>query len=110
MLVPRNVSYDKVLSYQVAENGAYGECAPSYAFQQRERNSRFLGTTLSELELFIVQAALKRGWVVVVPDHEGPTSALLANRLAGHAVLDGIRAATQSKNITGIAEDAKVVM
>ncbi len=37
--------------------------------------------------------ALANGWDVLIPDHEGPTSAYGANPLAGHAVLDGIRAA-----------------
>ena len=36
---------------------------------------------------------LARGWALVVTDHEGPRMAYAAGRLAGHAVLDGVRAA-----------------
>jgi hypothetical protein len=37
--------------------------------------------------------ALEQGWAVVVTDYEGPQSAFAAGRMAGHAVLDGIRGA-----------------
>ncbi len=39
--------------------------------------------------------ALDRGWVVVTADYEGPDDAWVAGRMAGHAVLDAIRAAQQ---------------
>jgi hypothetical protein len=37
--------------------------------------------------------ALQHGWAVVVTDYEGPQNAFGAGRMAGHGVLDGIRAA-----------------
>ena len=36
---------------------------------------------------------LRRGWALVITDHQGPKMAYAAGRLAGHAVLDGLRAA-----------------
>jgi len=39
-----------------------------------------------------VPAALGRGWLVVVPDFEGPTASFGAGVQAGHAVLDSVRA------------------
>lgn len=57
-----------------------------------------------------MEAALEQGWVVIVPDHEGPQGAFLANKLAGHAVLDGIRAALQSGGFTGIQPSASVAL
>ncbi|CAJ0546645.1 Ff.00g012720.m01.CDS01 [Fusarium sp. VM40] len=88
VLVPYKADYTKVLSYQIAEDAAYIGCAPSYAFQLR----------------------LQLGWVVISPDHEGPKAAYLANKLAGYATLDGIRAAINSANFTGIAADPRVAM
>src|SRR5207237_1235757 len=41
----------------------------------------------------LMMLALQRGWAVVVSDYEGPQSAFGAARMAGHGVLDGIRAA-----------------
>lgn len=36
---------------------------------------------------------LRRGWALVITDHQGPRMAYAAGPLAGHAVLDGLRAA-----------------
>jgi hypothetical protein len=47
----------------------------------------------TEYELPLMMQALQQGWAVVVTDYEGPQSAFGAGRMAGHAVLDGIRAA-----------------
>ena len=41
----------------------------------------------------LIGQALTMGWAVVVPDYEGPDSQWTAGTQAGHAVLDGIRAA-----------------
>lgn len=47
---------------------------------------------------------------MIVPDHEGARGAFLANILAGHAVLDGIRAALRSGSFTGIDQSASVAL
>ncbi|MFT4126348.1 MAG: lipase family protein [Gordonia sp. (in: high G+C Gram-positive bacteria)] len=41
------------------------------------------------------QLALSRGYTVIVPDHEGPRMAYAEPTLAGHIVLDSIRAAAK---------------
>lgn len=107
VLVPVNADFNKVLSYQVAEDAPNINCAPSYALQLDSDSGGDSGTTLTQAELLLAEAALYQGWVVVLPDHEGPKGAYLANSLAGHATLDGIRAALQSTSITGIAKTAK---
>ncbi|KAK3181508.1 hypothetical protein K4F52_007218 [Lecanicillium sp. MT-2017a] len=99
-----------VLSYQVAEDAASVDCAPSYAFQLASATGPFLGTIITQLELLLIQAALEQGWVVVVPDFLGPNSAYLANRLAGQATLDGLRATINSAPFTGISKDATLTM
>ena len=47
----------------------------------------------TEYELPLMMQALQNGWAVVVTDYQGPQNAFGAGRMAGHAVLDGIRAA-----------------
>ncbi|KAK2592777.1 hypothetical protein QQS21_009520 [Conoideocrella luteorostrata] len=108
VLVPHNADYGKVISHQVAEDAGYANCAPSYALQFASDDSGFFGTIETQAELIILQSFLEQGWVVIVPDHEGPQGAFLANKMAGHAVLDGIRAALRSTDITGVLSDAKV--
>jgi hypothetical protein len=71
-----------LVSYQVAEDSLATRCAPSYEMR--------LGT---EAEEPLIGLALAQGWAVVVPDYEGPGSHWTAGVQAGHAVLDGIRAA-----------------
>ncbi|CAK7242434.1 MAG: hypothetical protein STHCBS139747_003927 [Sporothrix thermara] len=110
VLVPANADKSKVLSYQVAEDAASIVCAPSYALQFTASTGGLLGTLITQAELLLIEAALFQGWVVVIPDHEGPDGAFLANRMSGHATLDGIRAALASTSITGIPSTARVGM
>ena len=71
-----------LVSYQPATDSLGDQCNPSYKLRA--------GT---EYELPLMMQALQLGWAVVVTDYEGPQSAFGAGRIAGHAVLDGIRAA-----------------
>ena len=110
VLVPHGADMGKVLSYQVAQDSASPDCAPSYALQLESATGPDLGTLATQAELLLMEAALEQGWVVIVPDFEGPHGAYLANLLAGHATLDGIRAALQSGSFTGVASKASVAM
>ena len=110
VLVPHNADFSKILSYQVAEDASFANCAPSYAFQLDSATGGVLGTIVTQAELLLIEAALERGWVVISPDHEGPEGAYLANKLAGYATLDGIRAALNSTNFTGIKQKPTIAM
>lgn len=77
-----------LLSYQTAEDGTAGRCAPSYGLR-----AGLLGSlTTANGEAGLMVAGLSRGWAVSVPDYEGPHSQFLSGRLEGQAVLDGVRA------------------
>ena len=89
-----------VLSYQVAEDSLGLQCAPSYAL-------RTGSTTVSGSEEFLMMLALAQGWVLSVPDYEGPNSQYTAGVQAGHAVLDGIRA-TERFAASGATSASKV--
>jgi secretory lipase len=71
-----------LVSYQPATDSLGDQCNPSYKLRA--------GT---EVELPLMMQALQHGWAVVVTDYEGPQNAFGAGRMAGHGVLDGIRAA-----------------
>jgi hypothetical protein len=85
LMVP-NVPYPAgprpLVSYQPATDSLGDQCNPSYKLRA--------GT---EAELGLMMQALQRGWAVVVTDYQGPKMAFAAAHMAGHAVLDGIRAA-----------------
>lgn len=110
VLVPHNANRSKVLSYQIAEDAASPDCAPSYALQLKSATGPLLGTIVTQAELLLVEAALEQGWVVIVPDFQGPKAAYLANKLAGYATLDGIRAALNSAEFTNIASNPTITL
>jgi len=71
-----------LLSYQQAIDSLGDQCNPSYT----------LRTGMMQ-ELALLAQGLMRGWAVVTTDFQGPRNAYGAGRMAGHAVLDGVRAA-----------------
>lgn len=106
ILVPQNADYTKLVSYQLAEDAADPDCAPSYTFQLGASSN---GSD-SQGELILIESLLRQGWIVTVPDHLGPKSTFLANALSGHATLDNIRAAIASSSFTGISSSPTVTM
>lgn len=108
VLVPFNADFGKVLSYQLVEDASYGYCAPSVIIQESAHGGKSFDALLSQIDFLRVELSLNEGWVVILPDYEGPNSAFLANRLAGQAVLDGIRAALASGSVTNIEKKATV--
>ncbi|MGH9245404.1 MAG: lipase family protein [Acidimicrobiales bacterium] len=73
-----------LLSYQSAIDSLGDQCNPSYTMR-----------TGTHAELGLMALAIVQGWAVVNTDFEGPRNAYGAGPMAGHAVLDGIRAVEQ---------------
>lgn len=84
VLVPENAPATgrRLMAYNVAYDALTLRCAPSYEMAK--------GTALEQA---LIQSALKKGMVVVLPDYEGLESLWTVGRLSGQGVLDGIRAA-----------------
>ncbi len=92
-----------LLSYQTAEDGVAGKCAPSYAFNAGLNG----GISNSYPELTLVAMAVQKGWAISVPDYEGPESQFLVAGMQAKGVLDGIRAA-RNFAAAGISKQAKI--
>jgi len=107
VLVPRSAwrhaGPRPLVSYQTAEDGVSGRCAPSYALRAGIRG----GFTGSYSETALIVLLLARGWAVSVPDYEGPRSEFLIAGTEGRGVLDGIRAA-RSFAADGVSPHAPV--
>ncbi|EMG48155.1 Lipase 4 [Candida maltosa Xu316] len=101
-----NPNASRLVSYQVYEDSANINCAPSYAIQAGSD----ISTIASQTEMYFIAALLEQGYYVTVPDYEGPKSTFTVGRQSGQAVLNAIRGSLHSGNDTGINEDAEVVM
>ncbi|KAI5956882.1 hypothetical protein KGF54_000500 [Candida jiufengensis] len=106
VIEPFNASTTKVLSYQTFQDSPSLNCCPSYGFQ----NGAPITTLASQLDMRFFIPALKKGYYVISSDYEGLNSSFAIGRTSGFSVLDGIRAATNSRDITGIDPKAKFIL
>lgn len=89
VLVPKNARSNKLVMVMPYEDSNFVECAPSYKIQ--------LGAPpevnpLQSMEELMWTSVLNDGWILTIPDHEGPLSAFSSGILEGHASLDALRA------------------
>lgn len=106
VLIPAGHAPDQVrnlVSYQCAIDAVTSRCFPSYALRRRAKAAG----SLAQLEYLLVAAALAEGWVVSVPDHEGPDGMWGAPQEPGYYVLDGLRAALNLDRI-GLSADSQI--
>lgn len=101
LFVPARANSQKLLSYHIAEDAAFIDCAPSYTLQ-------IDSSTPNSADEIMIQASINQGWYVAVPDYEGPNSAFGAAILAGQSALNSVRAVLKSGNFTGLQSNAKV--
>jgi len=105
ILIPHNANYSRLVSYQDFEDSAYLDCATSFALQATNVNSTF-----SQISFVLAVGLLEEGFIVNIPDAEGPQSAYFSGLQAGQATLDSIRAVLQSSDFTGIADDVDILL
>lgn len=103
VLIPHNANVTKLLSYQNIMDSSATKCAPSYTLRLREASQ-----PLEIVESTFLQAALNEGWVVNVPDYEGPEAAFTVGKQSGQTTLDSVRAVLNLGDMTGIKEPPTV--
>ena len=92
-----------VVSYQCAIDAVTSRCFPSYALRRR---AKAIGS-LAQFEYLLMAAAVAEGWVVSVPDHEGPNGMWGTPHEPGYRVLDGLRATLNFERF-GLAANSRV--
>jgi len=92
-----------VVSYQCAIDAVSPRCFPSYALRRR---AKAVGS-LAQFEYLLMAAAVAEGWVVSVPDHEGPDGMWGTPHEPGYRVLDGLRATLNFERF-GLAAESRV--
>lgn len=64
-------NYSRLVSYQDFEDSAWVNCVPSYALQDGTSHN----TTLSQANILFEAGLREKGYIVSIPDYEGPQSA-----------------------------------
>lgn len=100
IFVPYNHKSDAVVVGTVAEDANADKCAISYSFL----GGAYTGDTSFDIHML---PYLSMGYIMTIPDHEGPLNAFGAGRLEGYMSLDGIRAALNFDKL-GLSYKAKV--
>ncbi|RJQ81808.1 lipase [Pseudonocardiaceae bacterium YIM PH 21723] len=103
VLKPVNKVPRGLVSYQIAEDASAAKCAPSHAI----RAGNPLDGPSGNLEIILADAAAGNGFVVSIPDYQGPDSQFGAAKQPGYAILDGARAAEQFTEL-GLGADTPV--
>jgi pimeloyl-ACP methyl ester carboxylesterase len=85
-----------LVSYQCAIDAISSRCFPSYAL----RRHAVAPGAVPQFEMLLVAAAVAEGWAVSVPDHEGVNGSWGTPYEPGYRVLDGLRAALGSEQLT----------
>lgn len=94
LFIPEKANGQALLSAQIPYNSPCLDRSPSWILYEYKDPATY--------------AALKEGWWVNVPDHEGPKAAFGAETGQGYAVLDSIRAVLNSN--LGLASNCKIAM
>lgn len=88
--VPRGATGSTpVVSFQAAIDSLNPASFPSYVLRHGAVAD---GQSIPQWEYLMVAAALRRGWIVSIPDHEGQNGNWGAPNEPGYTTLDGIRA------------------
>lgn len=95
-----------LVSYQTAEDGVAGQCAPSYALRA---NPLQAAASSSAPETGLMALALLKGWAVAAPDYEGPRSEFLIAGTEARMVIDGVRA-VRSFRRSGLSRRAPIAL
>ncbi|KAJ4155978.1 hypothetical protein LMH87_001195 [Akanthomyces muscarius] len=110
VLIPPHADFGKVVSLQAAEDAASIDCAPSFGFQAAAAQYPKINSPTMQAQELLADAALHRGWPVIIPDAEGPRGIYPSSKTNAYITLDGIRAAMSSGPITGIQKNATIVL
>ncbi|WP_078289284.1 lipase family protein [Mycobacterium sp. D16R24] len=100
VLVPKKTTEAApLLAFQSAIDAVTPKRFPSYYLQHRT-----FGINQSQNEFLLAVAALQRGWIVTISDHEGPKGLWMAPKQPGYHVLDALRATIAASGEDGIPQ------
>ena len=104
VIVPENAKPDHLLSYIYFSDSPSPNYNPSLEMTLRPGYQ----VVFSKQQLGPIISAMEEGWIIAVPDDNGPQASFPSGPTMGYITMDSIRAALQSQSITGISPDAIV--
>lgn len=105
VIVPQTHEGDKLIIAATPEDASSFKCSPS--FQLVNQHKLNIEGLVSRFESLLYDVYLQKGWVVTVPDYEGPMSAFGVGKLNGYAMLDAARASLRW-NKSELSKNSKV--
>ncbi|KAL4399738.1 triglyceride lipase [Malassezia pachydermatis] len=106
ILVPFNAKKDKLMVGSEAVDACGVQCTPSYGYLGGAITQDSGGFQLDEAEFL---PFLRKGYIMTVPDKEGPLLAFAAGRMEGYMTLDSARATINFEPL-GLSKDTKIGM
>lgn len=89
IIVPNNPKRDKLVMVMPYQDSNFIDCSPSYKIQLGAPKDV---NPIQSLEELLWTSMLNDGWILTIPDHEGPKAAFTSSFVEGHASLDALRA------------------
>ncbi|KAI8331305.1 secretory lipase-domain-containing protein [Chlamydoabsidia padenii] len=100
LIVPFQGNASRLVSYQAMEDSASNDCNPSHVLRKGDG----LKGVITQVELLYIDTLLEHGYYVNTADYEGSKASFTAGAMAGHAVLDSIRAVLSSGQLNQHAD------
>ncbi|WFD00719.1 hypothetical protein MYAM1_003471 [Malassezia yamatoensis] len=105
VIVPHNATSNQLVNYLIYTDANGARCAPSYTMRLGGRLANDLSLTYQQL---LLGSYLDQGYIMTIPDYQGPTRGFAAGRMEGRMSLDGIRATLNFERL-GLKKHTKVV-
>ncbi|WFD34148.1 hypothetical protein MCUN1_000984 [Malassezia cuniculi] len=105
VLVPHNAHKNSLVLMMPYQDSNYIGCSPSYIIQQ---GAPIQNNSIQSLEQLLWTSVLNDGWIMSIPDHEGPNASFAVGPMAGRASLDAARA-TLNFDKLGLAQNSPIV-
>lgn len=102
ILVPHKAKKNKLVVGSTAQDANGKQCTPSASFTYASSENLVL-----MVDKYLFMPYLQDGYIMTVPDKEGPMNSFAAGLMEGHMVLDSIRATLNFEKI-GLSKDAEV--
>ena len=94
VIVPYNAQPNKLLNYLVYTDAVGAQCRPSYGMRKGGNFGNDLALSFQQL---LLTTFLNEGYILSVPDYQGPNRSFFVSRLEGRMILDAARAAIHFK-------------